>query len=681
MQAWYDGVIVKAERASHIHPLPRGGTYGECQCAFTIGFSLETDTTKRRPPTFAMRVCGTRYLAFRSIIDGTVADVIAGRIGRQNFKQSWLPEFLEDVSRYSALPCVNPPRGSFRRNHGVDRNREPERVAMCSAPETPARDSESSAFAWGGEESESVRSGSQVQQPTDPGPSPRREETTETVTGRGSLEGARLQELDDVRAAEINKRLDERIDRYLGKGELTETGAPSQDNEADASSTERRTEADVTLPECRVKGSGVESVRTSDFTWLRRLDENETGREKVTSETRPVGLMGTGNVSLKRKKPAGKNDSTSKRMKREGENENPLLGSREAALPSEDWWATLAAAEERANAAAGRSDGRNETPDPNGVRPRPNDFPGASPPFARSTRQQGADVLVPPKRAKLRGGEKEATAKYVGQQEKAIRNDRVGVSGGGKADKVLGGRGAKQTFAKLVKAKKASVWSDSEDEQSGPSAARGAGIWPSDGDGQDPVATAWEQCALLGRERAMRDALAAGALAREEIARAAEESAGRDCERRAHALRQDGDGVYCTECGCLVRQLTEADVRQPTPATDSKRYLAPHDVAEDDPEPPRKKKKVGTGPVKNKKREPAGDNEAERLESGTVPAEPSGEKFLREQMLPHQVEAFEFLKKRMAGDSETGRSEGGAILWLAPGLGKTLVVTCFFFGS
>ncbi|GAQ80624.1 hypothetical protein KFL_000580180 [Klebsormidium nitens] len=168
-----------------------------------------------------------------------------------------------------------------------------------------------------------------------------------------------------------------------------------------------------------------------------------------------------------------------------------------------------------------------------------------------------------------------------------------------------------------------------------------------DGTDQGAAATAWEQCAQIQRERAMREALAVGAPVDAETARTRAE------------LRAAGP------------PLTKADARQSKQATGGQSQVSPK-------EPILNTKGNGKNVSKEMREKNAPESVGVGLERQILGARtsleaPSGETFSKANLLPHQVEAFEFLKRRMVGDPEAGGKGRGAILWMSPGLGKTLV--------
>lgn len=161
MQAWYDGVIIKSERKSHSHPRPSGGTYHECHCKYAIRFCPAIDTTDQEPPTFVKVVRGTRNLAFISYANGSISDVISGRIRKEDLRQSWEPDFRVDVSRYLRDVRVDSPQNPVRRGEQnrstepVQKSETPRSVSAFPAPDTPARGSEyDNALGSGGSQSE-----------------------------------------------------------------------------------------------------------------------------------------------------------------------------------------------------------------------------------------------------------------------------------------------------------------------------------------------------------------------------------------------------------------------------------------------------------------------------------------------------------------------------------------------
>jgi hypothetical protein len=110
LQAWYDGVIIKAEPRSHIQPCKTGGgLYQEYHCHYTIRFRPAVDTSPEEAPTFVKRISGTRKLAFSSFANGPIEDVISGRIREEDLKQSWRPEYRVDVSGFASDACINVP--------------------------------------------------------------------------------------------------------------------------------------------------------------------------------------------------------------------------------------------------------------------------------------------------------------------------------------------------------------------------------------------------------------------------------------------------------------------------------------------------------------------------------------------------------------------------------------------
>lgn len=345
----------------------------------------------------------------------------------------------------------------------------------------------------------------------------------------------------------------------------------------------------------------------------------------------------------KKRKAAGK-DGDSKRTKLTDPNTG---GNAEAAVLPGDWWATLKEAEERAQAATECTEARD---------------------LQDCSRRAVELARVSP----ARGGARILRSRGVPERP-VIRADRGKTNGVKRSEQNTPGskvdsRDRKRKVERVSNSQKRGrlTWSSDSDEE------KDLGMRTPGGESQDAFTTAWEQYGELRSERAMREAVAQGevALARTE---SEQESVGRKCTEKSHPLRQDSDGLYCGRCGCFVRQLTEGDVQQPKSATGYAELRSL--VRRRDPQTPQKKKQVGVRPGGILAGVTISRGEEQVNFFAPVTESARGESFLMEQMKAHQREAYLFVKRALLGDPKSGGEGGGAILWLSPGLGKTLVVS------
>jgi hypothetical protein len=723
MQAWYDGVIVKVERRSHIHL--RGGTagtYGECQCFYTIRFRPAIDTSKQEAPTFVKRIMGTRKLAFRSFARGSIFDIIAGRIRREDLEQSWRPEYRVDVSRFASDACITvPPRTSVRSREpraSPNSTGQPDSHLTTGAQEsicTPQRtksgrqEKESPATEWLRIKQRSWERAAARGATTDAGPG-EAPHTVDALSSPGGMvdsypgrEGPRISEgglVDDKdrnsfvslpspgtepdsgtewakgfsETLSESERVSElemtdataHVDSILDSGVLEwgagfgVLGMQSPDLDDDDFDIDVGTEV---VGGVQGLGGALASEGCQPATWLRYESESADERQLSPLEEEPA-------LSREGEKRIGKGAARKRKFdekKTEGSQKRDTKAVSSAGFQpdlvlSGDKWAELEEMEERAEAAQRKDAGA-----------------GVQGSGRRSLR------LLTGLSTQLGGGKTRGSHALKERMAKREDQDKIGQAREKDQNKVrktkkrsrTGGKG--EAGSKNRKApeknglKEEYVWSSEDEGAAKPRASGSEG-----NEYQDAITTAWEQLQGYNADQIMK-----GALTKETKEEPGLKGLGRDCERQSHPLRQESDGMYCATCRCFVRQLTETDLRPAQPATGNGACFEQASVEKKSSKQLRKKG-VGKKRLKRFEGEPnaalkgeetAGKKAEESPETPESSIVHTGEKYLREQMLRHQKDALEFITRALVGDAESARKEGGAILWHSPGLGKTLVVS------
>jgi hypothetical protein len=725
MQAWYDGVIIKAEPRSHFHPRKTsGGTYDECHCHYTIRFRPAVDTSSGEAPTFVKRISGTRKLAFSSFAPGSIEDIISGRIQKEDLKQSWRPEYRVDVSRFASdVPINVPVRSNEPRADQISIGQPnssltvgaQERFGMPQGTKTEPQVKESPLANWLRIKRESwERAAARGATTTDAGPgeAPHSEDPHSSPKGmeidsNPGWEGLQISEgglVDDKdrnqfvflpspvtepdSGTEWAKHFSETLSESERDSEVEMTEATAHvDSILDSGVLGREAgfeglrmespdldeDLDIDVGTEVVGGiQGVGGAPASEgcqpATWLRCESESADDGQVSPLEEEPLlsreGEKRIGKGARKRKF----NKEETEGLKKRNMTAVSSAGLQPDLVLSGDKWAELEEAEDRAEAAQIKDAGAGTQ---GSGRRSLRLLTGLSTQLSGG-KTRGSHAL------KKRTAKKEDNVK-IGQSKRSDHNKIKGIekrSGtGGTVGK--GGTGGKERKAPETNGlKKEYVWSSDDEEAAKP---RTSG---SDGnDNQDAITTAWEQLQGYNLDQIMR-----GALTKETEGEPGLKGLGRDCERQSHPLRQEQDGMYCAECRCFVRQLTETDLRPAKPATDN-RACFERAFVEKKPSKQLRKKGVGKKRLKRVEGEPnaalKGEETAGR-KADESPGTPeglsvyTGEKYLREQMLRHQKDALEFITRALVGNPETGGKEGGAILWHSPGLGKTLVVSPAF---